>query len=217
MGMPPLLGGISGISLSEQLRRQYDSESKNLSQLQQAALMNGLGDQLRNKLTIENMQRALRNGTDLSQIQNIHSSAEQYYKYLGNLQARRNNYVADGNNEWTDRNSETRRFLRDYWSVRVGNNSHYKNLRDFDSFVSNLEKHFQANPQFIPLEKIQQEHSNYLIERANEQALTSIYRCVAERTVESKRRIIEVSGILAEELRRDQTGDTCTQRFIDQL
>lgn len=113
--MPPILGsGISNTTLSGLLREQYDRDSKNLSPLEQSQLMNAAGDQLRMALIAQNRQRALGSRTDLSNIGgpgsvyryeptnkpdtgNIHSSAADYYKYLGNLQTRRKNYVADGN------------------------------------------------------------------------------------------------------------------------
>lgn len=93
MGMPPILGsGISNTTLSGLLREQYDRDSRNLSPLEQSQLMNAAGDQLRMAMIAQNRQRALGSGVDLSQ---IHGSVGQYYRYLGNLQSRRKNYVAD--------------------------------------------------------------------------------------------------------------------------
>lgn len=219
MGIPPsflggLTGGVASSSLSDTLKKHYSDQMSNVALQQQLLMQNlertgrlqqGLWDQQRwNESQQANAIEAMMN-----------SSAGNWYHYkpkLGEL-----NYVADRNNEWADRDREARRVLRDYWSLRVGDHSHYKNLNNFDDFLSNLEIYLQSNPEFIPVEEVQQKHGYYLIEQANLQALRGIYKGVAERTTESQRRIIEVGGILTAELGKDQRGDTCTQRFIDQL
>lgn len=130
---------------------------------------------------------------------------------------RRLSYVANRGHEWLNRNSETRRVLRRYWRVCVGDNPHYKSLCNFDDFISHLEIYLQSNPKFVPPEEIQQDDFDYLIEQANQQALRRLYQTVAERTGRNQQRVIEVCGILTEELRRDEIGRTCTQKFIDSL
>lgn len=209
------LGQTGMSSLSGTLHDHYNSQ-----------LTNSLESMEQQRLMLQNLQRTGKQQQWVNeQLGMMNSQAGNWYKYnpqkryenLSNIQTGEVKYVANRDNERADRDREARRVLRNYWSIRVGNNTHYKNLRDFDDFLSNLEIYLQSNPERIPVEEVQQKHGYYLIEQSNLQALRGIYQRVAETADQSKRRIIEIGGILTTELRKDERGDTCTQRFINEL
>lgn len=158
-------------------------------------------------------------GTPLVGIPSTSGIFKEHYGILSNyLNQRSLNYeLANRNNERFDRDSKTGRLLRHYWGLCVGNNTHYKNICDFDALLYYVEEYFLSNPQPLLTEEIQQEYFYNLIEQANQQALRDSIKSMEQRVSAVKREIDGIDSRIKEEIRRDQQGETCTQRFIDQL
>lgn len=234
MGIAPILGGIETKTISGTLHDHYNSQLANsLESMEQQRLMlqnlqrTGKQQQWVNEQLARMNVRPKDWNTFQWDSDSLNAAPGQVikYAYYGNLGTAKpnsniklgENYVADRDNEWADRDREARRVLRNYWSIRVGNNTYYKNLRDYDDFLSNLAEHILSNIEYLSFEKIQQIDFDYLIEQANEQALRRLYKGVAETVSRCNERINETSIYLNEEIRRDQERRTCTQEFIDQL